>query len=503
MGTTAVVGGGLALLGRNSPGLWAGVKNMRDKDLLQATFGIDSEDVAKAVHRILARGAKHADVFLEDALTTGLVMEDGKLRDVTYSEDAGVGLRAVDGDTQAFGYTQSFAPDELLRVAGQVAAVATTGQAGTAVIPTVPVNWKKTLYTGENPSVRLPAGEKLDILLRADKAARAYSPYVKRVDISLGEELRVIGLMTSYDRLFVDLQPMLRFNVTVVAEKGDKKQQGYAAGGGRMGLDYFDKTTPEDIAREAARIAVEMLDARPAPAGEQVVVLAPGDSGVLLHEAVGHGLEADFNRKGTSKYSGRIGELVASKLCTVIDEGLQPHSRGAIHIDDEGIPATRNVLIENGKLVSYMHDQISARHYGVDPTGNGRRQSYRHPPMPRMTNTYMLPGEATPEEVVASTKKGIYCKTFSGGQVNISNGDFVFQVTESYLIEDGKMTAPLKDVVIIGNGPDALGKVSMVGSDLVHSDGRWTCGKGSQRVPVGVGISTVRVDGITVGGTAQ
>jgi len=295
---------------------------------------------------------------------------------------------------------------------------------------------------------------------------------------------------------------MLTFRVTVVAEKDGKRQQGYAAGGGRAGLEYFDGVSPESVAKKAAHLAVDMLDAKPAPAGEQVVVLAPGDSGVLLHEAVGHGLEADFNRKGTSKYSGRVGQPVASRLCTVVDEGLQPASRGAIHVDDEGAPATRNVLIEDGILKGYMHDHISARHYGLAPSGNGRREAYRFPPMPRMTCTYMLPGTATPEEVIASVKKGIYCQTFSGGQVNISNGDFVFQVVESYLIEEGKLTAPLKDVVIIGNGPDALSKVAMVGNDLVQSDGRWTCGKGDQRVPVGVGIPTTRIDGITVGGTA-
>lgn len=503
LATGAAAGGGFVLCNGMSPAAQAGRKSMNDRSLLQSHFGLPQEDLAKAVRASISRGADYGDLFLEDAVTTSLVMDNGKLRNVTFSEDSGIGLRAVKGDTQAYGYTQLFEPSELLRVAAQVAAVSRSGEPGDAVFAAAPQKLRTDLYSGLSASVTLAAREKVSFLERADTAARAYSPLVQRVDVSLAEEVRVIGLLTSYEKLFVDIQPMLRFNVTVVAEKNGKKQQGYASGGGRVGLDYFESRTPEDLAKEAARIAVEMLDAQPAPAGEQVVVLAPGDSGVLLHEAVGHGLEADFNRKGTSKYSGRIGKPVASKLCTVVDEGLFPRSRGSIAVDDEGTPSGRNVLIESGTLVSYMHDRISARHYGLEPTGNGRRQSYRFPPMPRMTNTYMQPGEASPADVISSTKKGIYCKTFSGGQVNISNGDFVFQVVESYLIEEGKLSAPLKDVVIIGNGPDALGKVSMVGDDLVQSDGRWTCGKGSQQVPVGVGVSTIKVDAITVGGTDQ
>ena len=475
---------------------------MTKEDVLARHFRIPLDDAMKAVTRMVGKGAELGELFLEDTVRTSIIQEDGRIRDVSYVEDSGAGLRAVLGDTQAYGYTQKLEPDEFLRIAGEVAGVAEGGDGAKVITPAGSVPAAGRLYTGENPSVLIPARDKLQLLARADKAARAYSPYVKQVDIGLSEELRILGLVNSRGALFVDLQPMLTFRVTVVAEKDGRRQQGYAAGGGRAGLEYFDTTTPEVLAKKAAHLAVDMLDAKPAPAGEQVVVLAPGDSGVLLHEAVGHGLEADFNRKGTSKYSGRVGQPVASTLCTVVDEGLQEGSRGAIHVDDEGAPATRNVLIENGILKGYMHDFISARHYGLSPSGNGRREAYRFPPMPRMTCTYMLPGTATPEEVIASVKKGIYCQTFSGGQVNISNGDFVFQVVESYLIEDGKLTAPLKDVVIIGNGPDALSKVAMVGNDLVQSDGRWTCGKGDQRVPVGVGIPTTRIDGITVGGTA-
>jgi len=503
LATSAAVGGGLMLLGRYSPVL-GGDSVMADngKNVLNAYFGIDIEDANRAIAGMMSRGADLGEVYFEDTLRTALVMEDGKLRDVVYVEDSGVGLRAVKGETQAYGYTQMFEPSELIRIGSRVAAVADEASPGAAVVCGPPMKLASGLYSADNPSVRIPAKEKIALLERADKAARAYSPLVSRVDVTLAEELRIIALTNSAGVLFVDLQPMLVLKVTVVAEKGDRKQRGYIAGGGRMGLEYFDDIPPEKVAERAAHVAVDMLDARPAPSGEQTVVLAPGDSGVLLHEAVGHGLEADFNRKGTSKYSGRVGEMVASKLCTVVDEGTQPRSRGSIAVDDEGCVSRRNVLIEKGKLVAYMHDWVSSRHYGLDPSGNGRRESYRFPPVPRMTNTYMLAGEHAPEEIIKSTNRGVYCKTFSGGQVNISNGDFVFQVVESYLIEDGKLTAPLKDVVIIGNGPDALGRVVMVGSDLEQSDGRWTCGKAGQRVPVGVGISTVKIEGITVGGTA-
>ena len=473
---------------------------MTPKDAMERHFGLTPDDLHRIAARTCLKGADFGDVYLEDTVNTSLVMEDGKLRDAVYSEDSGAGLRAVKGDAIAFGYTQRLVPEALSGVADQVAAISKGTVAPPDVSPT-PLKLRGNLYSGDAPSVLIPAKDKLDLLLRADKAARAYDPKVIRVDVNLSEELRIVGVMTSDGRFLFDRQPMLRFTVNVVAEKNGSRQRGNASGGGRMGLEYLDDISPEDLAKEAARIAVTMLDARAAPAGEQVVVLAPGDSGILLHEAVGHGLEADFNRKGTSRYSGRIGEMVASELCTVVDDGTLPKLRGSIHGDDEGALSRYNVLIENGKLVAYMHDRISARHYGIEPAGNGRRQSYRHPPVPRMTNTYMLGGNSDPEEIIKSTKKGIYCKTFSGGQVKISNGDFVFQVVESYLIEDGKLTAPIKDVIIIGNGPDALAKVSMVGNDFMLSDGRWTCGKAGQRVPVGVGIPTTKIDGITVGGT--
>lgn len=468
---------------------------------MEQMFHISPQDARRAVELMLGRGADYGELYLEDAVSTGINMEDGKIRNVSYLEDSGAGLRAALGDTQAYGYTQRFDPGELNRVAKQVGAVSQAEKPSITIKPENVVQPVSGLYSADDPSVHKPPKGKLELLERADKAARAFDPAVKRVDVYLSENLRIIGLYNSLGQMYVEVLPMIRFGVSVIAEKDGKKQRSHIGGGGREGLEYFNEVSPEEIGKESARIAVKMLDARPAPAGEQTVVLAPSDSGILLHEAVGHGLEGDFNRRGTSRYSGEVGNKVASELCTVVDDGTIPKSRGSIGVDDEGCVAKRNVLIENGVLKGYMQDRLSAKHFKVPQSGNGRRQSYRHMPVPRMTNTYMLEGKSDPEEIIKNTKKGVYCQTFSGGQVNISNGDFVFQVVESYLIEEGKITAPLKDVVIIGNGPDALGKVSMVGNDLQFSDGRWTCGKAGQRVPVGVGIPTVKVDGITVGGT--
>ncbi|HYO96796.1 MAG TPA: metallopeptidase TldD-related protein, partial [Polyangiaceae bacterium] len=306
---------------------------------------------------------------------------------------------------------------------------------------------------------------------------------------------------TSDGRMAYDIQPLLRFGVRAIAEQGNKRESGGSGGGGRMSVDYFEDKSPEFHAERAARQALALLDARPAPAGQMEVVLAPGDSGILLHEAVGHGLEADFNRKGTSNYSGRVGEVVASELCTVVDDPTLLMNRGTINVDDEGNEPGRSVLIENGVLRGYMQDRMSARHFGVEPTGNGRRQSFSAVPMPRMTNTVLLAGPHDPEEIVRSVKRGILAKSFGGGQVDISNGDFVFSLTESYLIEDGKVTAPLKGVNLIGNGPETLREVTLLGNDVAISDGIWTCGKDGQSVPVGVGCPTIKIARITVGGT--
>lgn len=356
-------------------------------------------------------------------------------------------------------------------------------------------------YELDAPTIDAPGLDKRSLLERASKAALAHDPKIVKVEASFAEEVREILIATSDGRFIHDVQPMMRFGVSALAEDGGRRESGRSGGGGRMTLGYFGDKSPEWHAERAARQALTMLDARQAPAGQLEVVLAPGDSGVLLHEAVGHGLEADFNRKGTSNYTGRVGEDVASELCTVVDDPTFSQSRGSINVDDEGLEPHRSVLIENGKLRGYMQDRISAKHFGVTPSGNGRRESFQCAPMPRMTNTVLLAGPHDPEEIVRSVKRGVYAKTFGGGQVDISNGDFVFSLTESYLIEDGKLTAPLKGVNLIGNGPDTLNQVTMLGNDLEVSDGIWTCGKDGQSVPVGVGCPTIKIARITVGGT--
>jgi TldD protein len=322
-----------------------------------------------------------------------------------------------------------------------------------------------------------------------------------KVECSFAEEIREILVVTSDGKRARDVQPLMRFGVHVIAEKDGKRQEGSSGGGGRASMGYFDGKSPEWHAERAAEQAVRMLDAVEAPAGTMEVVLAPGDSGILLHEAVGHGLEADFNRRGTSNYSGQIGNEVASELCTVIDDATLLQSRGSINVDDEGNEPQSSTLIEKGKLVGYMHDRLSAKHYKLKPSGNGRRESFGAVPMPRMTNTILTAGPHNPEEIVKTVKKGIYAKKFGGGQVDIANGDFVFSLTESYMVEDGKIGAPLKGVNLIGNGPDVLRKVVMLGNDVEVSDGIWTCGKDGQSVPVGVGCPTIKISAITVGGT--
>jgi TldD protein len=350
-------------------------------------------------------------------------------------------------------------------------------------------------------SLDVPGPEKRALLERADRRARAADPRVARVDASLSEEIRELLIASSDGRFVFDRQPLLRFGVRVIVEEDKKRQAGSSGGGGRVGLDYFDGRSPEWHADEAVRQALVMLGAREAPAGEMEVVLGPGDSGILLHEAVGHGLEADFNRKRTSNYTDQVGQRVASELCTVVDDATLAHSRGAVNVDDEGNVPERAVLIEQGILRGYMHDQHSAKFFRTTATGNGRRESFKSHPMPRMTNTLLLAGPHDPEEIIKSVKRGVYASHFGGGQVDISNGDFVFSLTEGYLIEDGKLTAPVKGVNLIGNGPEVMRKVVMLGNDMQTSDGIWTCGKDGQSVPVGVGCPTIKISAVTVGGT--
>jgi len=446
----------------------------------------------------LSKGGDYADLFFEYRRTAGFSYDEGILKSASRSTALGLGVRVQRGDATGYAYTQDLSWDSMKRAAETAARIAASGGHAPVALAAraLPHRYDLSMY-----SVDAPSAEKRALLERASQAAERFDPLIVRAESSFAESLREILIATSDGTMCFDVQPMIRFYVRAVAERQGKRQEGSSGGGGRMTMGYFDARSPEWHAERAAESAVRMLDAEEAPAGQMPVVLAPGDSGILLHEAVGHGLEADFNRKGTSRYAGQVGQKVASELCTVVDDATLLQSRGSINVDDEGNEPQKAVLIQNGTLVGYMHDRMSARYYKLTATGNGRRESYSCNAMPRMTNTVLLAGNDDPEDVIKSVKRGVYAKRFGGGQVDISNGDFVFSLTESYLIEDGKLTRPLKDVNLIGNGPEVLTKVSMLGHDVETSDGIWTCGKDGQSVPVGVGCPTVKIDEITVGGT--
>lgn len=464
------------------------------------TQPIDLALAERLLETALERGGDYADLFFEYRAAGHYSYDEGILKSVGAGVDLGLGVRVQRGDATGYAYVEALTEEDMRQAARTAAAIAGAERSATVAAPrrfTLPHRYELT-----RPSLDEAGETKRRLLERADQAARAYDARISRVDGVFTEELREVLIVTSDGRWVHDVQPLLRFNVRAVAESGKLRQTGSSSGGGRTGLDYFLAAgkKPEDHGREAARIAIAMLDAVDAPAGEWPVVLAPGDSGILLHEAVGHGLEADFNRKGTSTYSERVGESVASPLCTVVDDPTLPHGRGSINTDDEAHEATPVTLIEGGVLRGYMQDRLSAKYFSAPPA-NGRRESFRHAPMPRMTNTLLLGGPHGAEEIIGSVKRGVFAKKFSGGQVDIGNGDFVFSLTESYLIEDGKLTAPLKGVNLIGNGPEVLSRVDMLGGDVEVSDGMWTCGKNGQSVPVGVGCPTIRISHITVGGT--
>ncbi|HEX5099580.1 MAG TPA: metallopeptidase TldD-related protein [Polyangiaceae bacterium] len=460
---------------------------------------IDEDLATRLLGIALGRGGDYADLFFEYRAGGGLTFEEGITRSASRGVGLGLGVRVRQGDATGYAHVEDLAWESMKRAAETAAGIASSGStpAPQKLDPlTLPER-----YLLDVPSIDLAGLEKRALLERASKAAHAVDPRIVKVSVTFAEEVREILVITSDGRMAHDVQPLLRFGVSAVAEQQGRRESGRSGGGGRMTLAYFDDKSPEWHGREAARQALVLLDARPAPAGQMPVVLAPGDSGILLHEAVGHGLEADFNRKGTSNYTDRVGQVVASELCTVVDDPTLLQSRGSINVDDEGVEPTRSVLIEGGMLRGYMQDRLSAGHFKVRPTGNGRRESFAAVPMPRMTNTVLLAGPHDPEEIIKSVERGIYAKSFGGGQVDISNGDFVFSLTESYLIEGGKVTAPLKNVNLIGNGPETLREVSMLGKDVALSDGIWTCGKDGQSVPVGVGCPTLKIGRITVGGT--
>jgi TldD protein len=464
-------------------------------------FAIDDAVISELLGLALDHGGDYAELYFEHRESGNILFEEQRVKNVGGGIVQGLGVRVVSGDAIGYAYTEDLSREKMRQAADTAARISSGGGRHGSIA--ISEESTAQFYPVLGPASDTPAAEKLAIIRRADSAARSYHPSIARVDISFVDEIKHVLVATSDGRLTGDIQPMVRFNVTCLSEIEGERQTATSGGGGRFGMEYFDEHSPESIAQEAARQAVLLQSAHEAPAGPMPIVLGPGDAGVLLHEAVGHGLEADFNRKKTSNYSDRVGQSVASPLCTVVDDGTIPNSRGSINVDDEGNQGRRNTLIEGGVLRGYMQDRISARHFGVDSTGNSRRESFRHYPMPRMTNTYMLAGETPPEDIIRAVDRGIYCAGFSGGQVNISNGDFVFSVTEGYLIEEGRLTAPIKTVNLIGNGPDVLSKVKLVGTDFRLSDGRWTCGKDGQSVPVGVGMPTVLVSEITVGGTKR
>jgi TldD protein len=462
---------------------------------------IDAAVAEKLLAVALSRGGDYADLFFEYRAAGGFVFDEGILKSASRGVSIGLGVRVLKGDATGYAYVERLDWDAMKRAAETAAQIATGGGSSQPVRTVSRIGELPHRYDLGTVSLDVPGMDKRRLLERAAAAGHAFDARVVKVEASLAEEIREILIVTSDGKMARDTQPLVRFGVRVIAEKNGKRQEGSSGGGGRTSMGYFEGKTPEWHASEAARQAVTMLDAQEAPAGQMEVVLAPGDSGILLHEAVGHGLEADFNRKGTSNYSGKVGESVASDVCTVVDDATLLQSRGSINVDDEGNEPRSITLIEKGKLVGYMHDHLSAKHFGLKPSGNGRRETFACAPMPRMTNTILLGGSHEPEEILKTVKRGVYAKKFGGGQVDIANGDFVFSLTESYLVEDGKITAPLKGVNLIGNGPDVLRKVSMLGNDVAVSDGIWTCGKDGQSVPVGVGCPTIKIASITVGGT--
>ncbi|MFC5862707.1 metalloprotease TldD [Acidicapsa dinghuensis] len=465
-------------------------------------FGITERLLERCLGEALSAGGDYADLYFESVTATSLGVDEQIVKSASTGTSAGCGIRVLSGERTGYAYTDNLSPERLLHAAKTAALIAS----GPAKEPIQGFQEKPLtdLYPVPLGGFDLDLAARLDLIQRADRAARAFSPHVIQVRSSYSEELRRILVIGSDGAFASDTQPLCRLNVFVIAKDEKNTARGNSGAGGRGGLELFTGSkSPETLAREAARGAILQLSAVPAPAGEMEVVLGPGWPGVLLHEAVGHGLEADFNRKKTSAFAGLIGQSVASSKVTVIDNGTMEGRRGSLNVDDEGSPTQETVLIENGILKGYLTDKLSSRLMGSANTGSGRRENYQCIPMPRMTNTYMLAGQDEPEDIIRSVKKGLYAVNFGGGQVDITNGKFVFSASEAYLIEDGKITAPVKDATLIGNGPEALKYVSMVGHDLKLDEGIGTCGKAGQSVPVGVGMPTVKLDRMTVGGTGR
>ena len=463
--------------------------------------GLTTGDLDLVMQKLSGPGLDAADVFLQATRYESWGLEDGIVKEGTYSIDQGAGLRAVSEEKTGFAYSDDITLPALIEAAKNAHSIARRAGNGTIAIASAHPSPPR-LYLPEDPLGSLPEKDKIGLLQQIDAECRKIDPRVEQVFIGLSGSHDVVMILSQDGVIHCDVRPLVRLNVSVIVRQGERREQGSYGGGGRTDYRYFlEADRAVEYAREAVRQALVNLDAEDAPAGSMTVVLGPGWPGILLHEAIGHGLEGDFNRKGTSAFSGRLGEEVASPLCTVVDDGTLVNRRGSLTIDDEGTPSACTTLIENGILKGYMQDKLNARLMGVSPTGNGRRESYQHLPMPRMTNTYMLPGPHEPEEIIRSVKSGLYAKNFGGGQVDITSGKFVFSTSEAYLIENGVVTRPVKGATLIGNGPEVLTRVSMVGNDLQLDTGVGTCGKDGQSVPVGVGQPTLKVDGITVGGT--
>jgi TldD protein len=465
-------------------------------------FNITRQDLEKYLAEALSHGGDYADLYFEYLLTSSISIDESIVKSAAQGVSMGVGVRVIAGERTGYAYSDDLSPEKI-RKAARVAAYIAAGPSKIDKF-SLQEGRRHDLYPVITAPTETAFAERVELVRRADLAARAYDPRIFQVQALYADNLRYVMVANSDGVLTLDRQPLARLSVAALArENGGPPQRGHSGGGGRVELSFFqNEKTPEHFAREAAREALVMLGAVDAPAGEMTVVLGPGWPGILLHEAVGHGLEADFNRKKVSAFTDRIGQKVASELCTVIDDGTIGSRRGSLNVDDEGQPTQRNVLIENGILRGYLQDKLSSTLMGSQPTGSGRRESYEHMPMPRMTNTFMLAGESQPEDIIRSVAKGLYCVSFGGGQVDITNGNFVFSASESYLIEGGKVTRPVRNATLIGNGPEALKYVSMVGNDLHLDEGIGVCGKEGQHVPVGVGIPTVRIDRMTVGGTA-
>ncbi len=472
------------------------------QSLLLEPFGLTETHLSRALAEIRAHQIDDADLYFQYTRSEGWSLEEGIVKTGSFSIDQGVGVRAVSGEKTAFAYSDDISEASLMDAARTVRTIASSRGAGRVRAGAKKVAGARSLYGGLDPIASLDSNDKVELLERTEQLARSKDPRIVQVMAGLAAEYDVVLVARADGTLAADVRPLVRLSVTVIAEQHGRREMGSGGGGGRFGLAYFDDERIEAYVGDAVKAALTNLESRPAPAGEMTVVLGPGWPGILLHEAIGHGLEGDFNRKGSSAFSGRVGQRVAAPGVTVLDDGTLADRRGSLNVDDEGNVSQRTVLIEDGILRGYIQDSLNARLMGVAPTGNGRRESYAHVPMPRMTNTYMLGGDKSPDEIVASIGKGLYATNFGGGQVDITSGKFVFSASEAFWVENGRIQYPVKGATIVGNGPDALTRVTMIGNDMSLDSGVGTCGKEGQSVPVGVGQPTLRIDGLTVGGTA-